>query len=1422
MAPGVEREPVAASRKSTRRVNARYLLVSLSVLILLALGLLLLKSVQSGRVRADALAKIRALVDEGRGSLALQHLDQYLTMAPEDIEALEIQAELLAAAARTPEQLLQAAQVNARLLRLDPDGSDRDATRRRLVRLYVVYSDFYRASTLFRDAPEMATRELRYRAAETIARQVVAAAPNDPEAHRLLGMALEGLAGPNNLEARAKVAAQYEKALELDPGDLEAADRLARLLTERPDLAAAEQVLDALVAARPDAPEARLIRYHHFQQIRQPDRAAAEIQAATRLAPENLMVRLAAAQDALQRGDPAAARRHLAALDPEQRDDLRVRMLNGLIDFTEDRPQDAIAEWRQGLRTSQGTSADLSWWLAYSLLRLNRVAEAEPLLSQYRRLTGDESDPRLLLLQALREESAGRPAQAIAILNRLEPKLNGPFREKLYLALGRCQQALGHQSEALQAFRQATRNAAAGSVQPWLTLAQTLMANDPDAAINAIEEGLAQTPDEPDLLIALASTQLRRQTALPRAQRRWEAFDAALDRAAKAAPNSAAVALMKADRLALDGRVEEAVALLEQAHAHNPRDTRLWVARAEGLSRLGRPDEAIALLERAADPKAAGDSAVIRLVRARLLLAAGRGREAREVLSHDLDRLAKDQQPPVLEALGQFAASQGDADAARAAYDAWARLRPQDPKPLVAALDLALSLGDEARLPDLLEALRRLGGPDDPTYLAARAEILLRTSDDRADEALPVVEQLLKQAPDLPIAHLLRGRILDRQDRTDEALAAYRRAWEGGTTAAYAPLAALLARAGRYDELLALQRSDRAFQLGGLAALASWQAGDRDQAARFIALAVEARPEGLDVGPWQAHLLDALGRDEDAEAALRSRAESQPSVAEPWITLIRFQAEHGRLDAARQTAETARQQIQTERPELLEAQCLLALRDFVGTDKALEAALQRWPDDPEVHVAAAQYYQETSRQDRATEHLSRALELKPGDRDIARELALRLSRQGADWERAWTLVGPDVPDAKTPKDRLVRAIVLARDPRSDRSAEAIAAIEALLTDLPPTHPTAATARDYLTRTFLNTGQLEQAVQISAVSAKSGSNPAAILLYAEALIRDRRFALAEHQLDRFALVLPGDARAARLRALLIRDRAGTAKAPDALAQAVADAGQTPQAEPLGRTAFALLLAMGSDGLDAADRIGRLLAKENPALGWMPAKVAALRGQTAEALALAARAIAVADGDDLGKAARIASNAASDPEATPEIIRDGAAALQTALSRDPDSPMLLLISALFHHQQTHYEREAALYRQILNGRPEGDPEGDKILNNLAWALSEGLGQPAEALKTIEPVLNRHPNSPQFLATRGVILIRLQQFDRAIADLQAAIAIESNPVRQYHLARAYRAAGQEAKFREHLQKARNDGLSLDMADPTERDELAALLQN
>lgn len=1416
------------SRRSSRRLNLRWLVGSLAILLVLGLGLWFLKASQTWRIRNDALTKIRALVEERQGALALQHLRQYLAMAPEDIEALEIQADLLYQAADSPALVQQATEAGSRLLRIDPEGSGRDQTRRRQVRLYIRHSDHYRASALFRDAPELATGELRYRAAEALARQIVAQNPEDAEAHLLLGMALQGQANREDVGAMAAVRDQYEQALKLEPENLEAAERLAGLLDALNEPEAAGAVLDQLAEAQPDEPSIRLARFHHFQRIGQHERATEEIEAAAKLAPKNPVVGLAAAQEALRLGDPAGARKHLAAIDPEYHEDLRVRMLSGLIDFSEDRPGEAIEEWRQGLVSSKGTSADLSWWLAYSLLRLGRVEEARPLLDQFLRLVGQEDDPRLQLLQALLEEVEGRPAQAIAILERLEPRLSGPLQEKLYLGLGRCRLALGDRELALEDFRKATRSTQGGSIQAWMTLAQTLATQDPSAAGRMLEEGLERSPKDPDLLVALAEFRFREQADRPADLRRWNRFDEALKDASEAAPRSAAVALLRADRLALDGQMEAAVAELEPALAHNPRDARLWTARAEGLNRLGRTDEALELIERAGQPETAGDRAMVRLVHARLLLASDRGREARAVLGRDLDALASDQRAQVLEALGQLAASQGDPKAAREAFARWAQLRPQDPRPRISALDLALNLGDEAQAADQLEALRRLSGEDGPMYLLARAEVLFRSSGNRDQEALAVVDQLLKQAPDLWAAHLLRARILERQGQIEEALAAYRRAWEGGAVASYAPMAKLLAQAGRFEELRALQRSDRAFQLGGLAALASWQAGDGDQAAQFITMAVQERPEGMDTSPWQARLLETLGRVEEAETALRRQTETEPKRAESWLRLIRFQAEHGRLEDARRSVEAARRSVETERPELFEAQCQLALRDFSAADSALEAALKRWPDSAEVHAAATVYYRETGRPGRALEHLEEAAKFQPEDRALVRELALELSGRAAQdpdaWRRAWDLLGPeDDPKNQTPPDRLTRALVRARQPGNDgdHQEEAIQAIRALLDDLPPNHPTAVAARDQLIRTLLNLGRSEQALPIAAISARSSTDPSAILLYASALIQTRQFAQAEEQLDRFALVLPGDPREAQLRVFLIRSRDGQNDAPEALVRAVVEAGRSPRAEGLGRAAFEQLLTMGPEGWDAAEKIAQMMASDNPALGWMSARVAVVRGQTDEAFQRLGPAIATAQGADLEQIAQIAAMTTADPKATPEVIEQAGAILRTSLERNGDSPIVQLLNALHFHQRGQYEQEIQLYRRLLQDRPEGDPEGDKILNNLAWALSEGLGQPEEGLRTINAVLDRQPGVPQYLATRGVIRIRLGQFDQAIDDLRDAVAIQANPIRLFHLARAYRAAGQEAPFREHLDKALEAGLTLEMADPTEREEMAALLE-
>ena len=96
---------------------------------------------------------------------------------------------------------MSAAQVNDQLLRKDPEGPGRRETRRKIVDLYVRCGDAHRSSAIYRQIPRDATFELRYRAAERIARDLLQADKGEPRDHRLLAMALEGLAVPGNREA---------------------------------------------------------------------------------------------------------------------------------------------------------------------------------------------------------------------------------------------------------------------------------------------------------------------------------------------------------------------------------------------------------------------------------------------------------------------------------------------------------------------------------------------------------------------------------------------------------------------------------------------------------------------------------------------------------------------------------------------------------------------------------------------------------------------------------------------------------------------------------------------------------------------------------------------------------------------------------------------------------------------------------------------------------------------------------------------------------------------------------------------------------------------------------------------------------------------------------------------------------------------
>ncbi len=1430
--PNPDAESLAApgSRNKERRqlrLNRKAAAGLAVVAVLAIVSVVAFQRSRSARLGAQVISEALLAEKSGRVDQAIRNLRRYLDSHHDDLAALEVFARIMAQSARSVDEAMAAAEVNDQLLRKDPEGAGRQETRRRMVDLYVRCGDSHRASAVYRLMPGQATFDLRYRTAEKIARELLRRDERaEPKDHRLLAMALEGLAVPGDRPALEESIREYRAALKGDPTDTVSAERLSQLLQVRSnDPAGALRVLDELVRAAPGSADARLVRHRYFTRVHRNDLAAAELEKATELAPGDPSVSLTAANDALRRGDTASAKRHLDRIPDKSKDDLQIRIMRGMIQFSEENPDKAIDSWREGLLMIGGTDADLTWWLAHALLQMGRIAEARPLVSQYHRLSGDETQPLYRFLQAELEEKTGRPARAILGLEWASDRIGEYWQPMLQVALGRCHEALWDRSRALTAYRRAVQ------LDPQMVdarIAMTrLLSNKPDEAAQEIERGLGQVPDDPSLLVTLAAVRLRQQSARPAGQRAWADFDRALARAAAAAPTSSAVLLMRADRLSLSGDLPGAIALLEKATSSSPRNANLWTTEAEGLARAGRPVEALSLLDRASAPGAAGDGAPIRIARARILLSLGRGREAREGLVRGERDMKPSERSLIWEAAGQVDAARGDYRSAQAAFAEWARLLPDDPRPRLALLDLAQTVGDESAVRSIIETLRALGGPEDIAWRLCRAQELLWTQapagqpahrrEARLLEANRILESVLADAPEIPSAHLIKGEVLKRLNKLDEAAACYRRAWDRGASAALPRLIELLVRLHKFAELDGLRLKIEALDLDRMTAAASLRVGDVEATDRFVRKAVEDAKDSPGSASWQARMFDTIGKPDEAEATLRAVVEKKPSDLEPWLELIRHQATLGKAADLSATIDRAKGQIKGVAPDMLEARLLWAANDRTAADRAFGAALAAHPDDARFRIIASRYYEETGRPADAAACLQDALRVDPKNRGAARQMAIDLASDPSTWARASELIGTWPTADDTAEDRLARAMVTSLDPDRARGRRAIDLYTDLVNDLSANTDIANEARKNLVRLLLDAGRPEEASQVAMIVARTSTDPPTIALYIETLLRSKKFPEAFRQLDRLSAIKPGDAAEAALRVRCLRLSSKAEEVAEALERDATARIDQPGGEPFVCEAFSSLFDLGPPAIDRADRVARAAVRHRPAASWMPALILASRGKAEEALELCRPSAESSASHDLHGAARVAMTVAIGHQSDDATLDKAAGMMDAVHRRDPEDQGLTILAAMMAHLRGRYEDEIGLYRRALKRRPD-DP---LATNNLAWALSEAMNRPDEALLLIDALIGRIGPRPDILDTRGVILTRAGRFAEAIKNFETSLSATRSAMGYFHLAVALQKAGLVEPYRKARELALKAGLSLDQADLTERDEVASMLR-
>ncbi len=1359
------------------------------------------------------------------------------------------------------------------------------------------------------------------------------------------------------------------------------------------------------------------------------------------------------------------------------RDDPRFLTVQGMVEYTERKPEAALATWENGLKVNPKDTG-LTQRVAQVLLELGRDEEAAKKIDQYRRLVNDsKSDPVLQYLEGIQDEHAGRFSRAIESLELARSRLPENFQTHVHLALARCQEKQGDFAGAAKTYR-----AALGFDPKSLVLRQLLgrllLATQPEEAAREFEQALKSSPEQPLLLISLAEARLRQQKTLPQERRNWSDFEAVWHRAKAVLPSSSIVlALLKAEQLAADNHVEQAITVLKDAVKANPKNAELSGRLADYYRGQGKPDEALKVLTQASDPEAAGDRGSLRVQRAMALTSQGHIRDARKLLLSNIKELAPADRDEVWTYLVLLCKSQSNPEMTRETYNEWARLLPDDPRPKFALLEMDIEANNQEAIDARLKSLAAHDDPKSLTRHKGQGELMYRlvqakqrfmeakkspNEKDRKDllkAADTLVEGVLREFKIDAVALLLKGQILEAEGTAEKAADFYNQAWARGNVDALVRLIDLWTRLGRREELDRLRQSDKTRQLDLIVATAYLSQGAKSEAARIARLSLAENPEKL---TWQVGVLDYLGKNEEAETSMRASAEQQPNKLEPWLALIRFYAtqhraqapadsdrrqkvedilaeitpllknrwpdellaaecrfaaadwlaadkayeaalarypqlpevqeakarfhdpkkdldkaeaclrrlkaeaniakfkpllkagwpnerlaaechfaaadflaadkafetavkrypqlpevqaagaryrtEKARPDAAEaclrrleaevaiateikprlqnrwpdellaaecrfaaadwpaadkafetavkrypeapevQVAATryqaqkgrpdmaeaclrrlkveaaiaeAKQRVALPWPELIEAECRRAAADFPAADKAFEAAAKRYPKESDVQLAAARYYEERGRLDVAEACLRRMLERNPNERGAVRELAIVLSGQsdppGA-WKQALELLGPESPNK--PEERLARAIVLGRSREVPRMQEAIGMLQTLMADLPAENPMAYTVREMLTRVLLAAGQADQASRVASASARSRVTPAAVALYAEALLQSRQFDAAEEQRRRLEQMDPDNPVLANLRARLILGRSKPAEAAASLEKAYLELMKENivHAEQFGRDAFLMIRGLGPNAQGVADKLATHLTQQNPALSWTKASILASRGKRAEALALCRTGVE-AEGSpaDLHEDCRVAMEVGVASRSETTILNQVHEILEQALKRAPKADDLLVMKAMIAHFQSHFDEESSLYRDVLSRKPQFP----LALNNLAWVLSEGLNQPEEALKKIDEVIRLTDRNANNVDTRGVILVRLGRFEQAIDELKWVVQAEPTGVHYYHLAQAYRKMGRDADFRKAFEEAKGAGLTAAVLDPAERADFEDMLK-
>lgn len=1348
-------------------------------------------------VARSALREGKEALDQAQWNTAAGHLRRYLSKYPDDVEWLARYAETnLRVRPQTPERIGQAVAAYRRLLRLQPD--DRRTTQE-LVKLYRLTRDF---------------GEMTYVCQEWLRNH-----PDDAEMTLWLCKAYMA-------QHKADEASIILERMAADP---KADEQVIVLLSEvvqtqgADGILLAKQYLDQGIEARPDsaalrAHRARLNQNHFFDS----PAALQDLEAASALNTTDPWVRLIIAEVWMKRGDFDQAADHLQYLqnmDQTQmdrvggeQDDLRLAILRAAANYS--LAKGTTAEGIELANRALDELRDFRWaeFLPTAVdlyLAGQDVERAEQAIAYYREqlstMPGSAvaAKDHLALLDAM---IAAARKQPYTVINLLEPVIAARPRADLpWRLLAQAYEAVGQSRRALAVWEQILERWPHDPTANVVVLNAYIAQYRWSEALAVVRRSSVALPDNVGTaLLQLKLAELRTKAiTLAYRENTSDTIDdlsREVEQLRERRPDAVEIYTLQAFIDIYKNQPDVALERLKTAVENSGNSLLAQMQLVELCMQLDRKDEALQATHAAIQQHP--DKALPVLMLAYLQRSAEQVDEARKTLEAAAEQLSGPEKLKVQIMLGRLLLSGADRTAG---IDLLRGLAEQNPTH-VRVRHYLLSLPEIQAAPlerdRLIGQIRGIEGERGLVWRLEQAKAWLRSPHDaaRQKEILELLNWCIHEDPEWPEPTIVLTNLYEStgQDAEFEAVCRDFLNRQPQATEVSERLLSLLERQQRYTEAWNLLRRlpEPFMKASPHRAWIAIKCNQFDEAIDALQMRVEANPQDAVSLATLAQLLYMHRRQADAALALLDRALAiNPGLTVAVSNRVSILHNEGRDDEviAFLDAEVARRtdfQAHFLRAAFYETikKPELAERDYLQLVSLNEQPVKSYE-------YLGQFYIRTGRVEEAIQAWDTGLQRDPANADLLRlMLKVLLSRSSAaERERGRQLLEDMLRRLPDDPDLLYEQANLLLQNRTLKSIQDAATVLERVVALNPRHITAWMRLIDLARRQADSDRLAK-----LVSAAFGSNPqsAELVLAKAQLEKDAgRFRFAR-SFARRAMDLDRNNITARTFLIDLDVLTGNLVAADAL---VKEALQLAPDNEDVQVAYAQVLNARANRDQAIRELEGFQKKRGGQKSLnillVLAELHRMQSRFPEANLVLEQAEQLAPNDVrviLGRlkwyssqkryddvVAHLASKGGPNPDSqllyeTASMLaysgdaryhREGLRLFVQYTQTNPDSLNGFLGQAQIAQQIGEYKLAEQAYRAAL----EISPYQRETLNNLAWLLAFELGDPDQALDLANQGLQREPDYPYLLDTRGMIFYKLGRLAEARQDLERCISLD-----------------------------------------------------